>query len=121
MTGSASADPIEVKLYLSDVNEAPSFSDDTVSVPELLGYADLNDETFTPTSVTNLDAADPEGDPKSFSILSGDDSNIFQVVNPSDGSTPFLQLSSPLNAEVKSQYVLNMQVVDIPGAGKDPR
>mmetsp|Transcript_22541 Transcript_22541/g.46821 ORF Transcript_22541/g.46821 Transcript_22541/m.46821 type:complete len:4475 (+) Transcript_22541:277-13701(+) len=126
VTGSASADPITVTLYLSDVNEAPVFNDASVSANELLGYDDLNDDSFTPGySVTALTATDPEGHAKTFSIIAGNDGNIFQVVNDGtgpDGSTgQRLTLTSPFNSEVQSTYVLTMQVVDVPGAGLDPK
>ena len=118
VTGSASADPITVTLYLSDVNEAPAFSDASVSISEREGFDDINDDSFTVATVTSLSAVDPELHSKVFSILSGNDGNVFQVVN---GVSPYLQLTSPLNYEVQTSYVLNMQVVDVPGAGKEPK
>jgi hypothetical protein len=90
----------EVKITVTNKNDAPVFEAQTLSVPE---NSDLG------TLVGNLAATDPDGDGMDFRLTRADNPNAFNV----EGTTNKLLVSEAvLDFETKKQYTIDILAED---------
>ncbi len=100
------SDQANITVNLTDVNEPPQISNQTFSVPE---------NTANGQQVGTVAASDPDnGQSLSFSIISGNTDNAFQIGSTSGTLT--VNNSSALNFETNPTYTLVVKVQDN-GAG----
>lgn len=95
-------DEATITVTINDIDEnVLSANDETVS---------LNENSINGASVITVSASDPENDPLTFSITSGNDSNTFKI-NSTTGSITVLD-STLLDFETITQFFLKVSVTD---------
>ena len=91
-----------IVVKITDVNEAPTIDDETITVSE---------DTPIGTPVDTVKATDPDDDPKYSELVYtvvGGDSSVFKV----DSTTGVVTLIDSLDYEEKSEYTLVVEVFD---------
>ena len=91
-----------IVVKISDVNEAPTIDDETITVSE---------DTPIGTPVDTIKATDPDDDPKYSELVYtvvGGDSSVFKV----DSTTGVVTLIDTLDYEAKDEYTLIVEVFD---------
>jgi len=121
LSAAASAPPIEVRVYITDVNDhAPAFSEDSVAVvfreEAAVGRRALLDTARDP------DAGPNSVDHEAYTIVEGDHAASFRLeatLSPG-GERAFLHLvtTTVLDREITSNYRLTVRAQD---GGKPPR
>ncbi len=91
-----------ITITLTDINEAPSFAADVTF--------DIEENTLAGTVVGTVSASDPEGDDLIFSIVSGNDFEVFQI-NENSGELSVAD-ASPFDFEVNPIFSLELEVSD---------
>jgi hypothetical protein len=89
-------------IYITDINETPFIEDQLFNIAE---------DAPVGTNIGNIVAGDPDqGQSVTYSIISGNDGNVFQV-DPQSGNLSLLN-NQLLNFEVQPTYELLVQVMD---------
>lgn len=107
--GGGLTDSAVVTINIGDVNEDPSLSDTTFSIPEN-SAADTNVGTPLSGQFSDADNAPPNDQIKSFEITDGNTGDAFKIV-ASSGQLQ-VNIQSELDRETKPQYILEVLVRD---------
>lgn len=88
-------------INVNDLNEAPQFNNQVKSVT-------IDETASNGFVVLYLQAKDPENNPVSYSISTGNDNNAFGI----DGNKIIVADNSQLNYDTKNQYILKIEASD---------
>jgi len=108
---------ITVRITDNGSNPGPLYAESIVHLIETNGAPVINNQTFmvnenspNGTTVGTVVATDPNNQPLTYSIISGNSNNTFSI-NPTTGVIS-VQNTSALNYEAQPAYALIVQVID---------